>query len=95
MVEDEFGNKYEDAEDAFVDHLFECGYNFWNVSIPIDIIGYKEKVHTGHLFTGTWELLDTMYCEECGCYLVIDTGEVLNELYTDYNETVSYRISKN
>lgn len=95
MVEDEFGNVYEDAEEAFDEHWFACGYNCWDVNIPIDIIGYKEKIHTGHLFTGTWELLDTMYCEECGCYLVIDTGEVLDELYTDYNETVSYKISKN
>lgn len=90
MEKDEFGNIYEEAVDAFVEHSFECGYNFWEIDIPVDIIGYKEKVHTGHLFTGTWELLDTMYCEECGCYLVIDTGEVLDELYTDYNCGVAY-----
>ena len=90
MVEDEYGNYYDDVYEAFVEHSFECGYNFWNVSIPIDIVDYEEHIHTGHTFTGTWELLDVKYCEECGCYLVVDTGEVVDELTTDYNESIGY-----
>ena len=92
MVEDENGNFYADVEEAFIEHNLECGYNFWDINTPIDIIGYTEKIHTGKKFNGTWELLDTMYCADCDCYLIIDTGEVVDKLYTDYYNTVSYKV---